>query len=359
MKLKINFMFIIFLSLFTLFALPALADTEKPWYVGSEKCQACHAEVFNVWQASGHPYKLREAWKVRYTGIPLPKGYVWDDITYVIGGKNKKARFIDKDGFIITTAKDGSPAKTQYNMNDGSWSNYHAGEKKPYKCGPCHMTGYDKKGHQAGLPGMIGTWAEDGIGCEECHGPGSAHAYQKEPTKATIAKRTSGEMCGKCHQRGGMDIPPLASKGFVRHHEQFNEVNIGAHEGTDCVECHNPHDRAINVKTACTSCHDEKASKAYSKTRHAKAGIECVDCHMPKATKSAIKTGQFSGDVRSHMVRINVDPKATMFRPATSKGKKVTYAKGFVTLDFACLACHGSRDKEWAAKAAKNYHGTN
>ena len=50
---------------------------------------------------------------------------------------NKKARFIGLDGYIITAAKDGSELKTQDNMQDGSWSFYHKGETKPYKCGPC------------------------------------------------------------------------------------------------------------------------------------------------------------------------------------------------------------------------------
>ena len=117
-------------------SLPALATD----YVGSEKCFSCHAEQFNLWQASGHPWKLRKVDKARYAKLPLPPGYSWDDITYVIGGATKKARFIDKNGYIITTAKDGSEAKTQYNLEDGSWSFYHKGEKKPYKCGPCHMT---------------------------------------------------------------------------------------------------------------------------------------------------------------------------------------------------------------------------
>ena len=314
-------------------------------------------EQFNDWQSSGHPYKLRKAYKVQYTGIPLPKGYTWDDITYVIGGKNKKARFIDKDGYIITTAKDGSPAQTQYNMNNGTWANYHAGEKKPYKCGPCHMTAYDKNGHQDGLPGMIGTWAESGIGCEECHGPGSTHTYQKKPTKKTIKKVTSAEMCGKCHQRGGQAIPPLAKKGFIRHHEQFNELNTGAHQGTDCVECHDPHKRAINIKTTCTSCHDDNKFVAHAKTTHGKAAIACKECHMPRATKSAIKTGKFAGDVRTHLVKINVNPKASMFKPGVLKGKKVTFTEGFVTLEYACLNCHGSKNKKWAAKNAKEYHG--
>lgn len=337
------------------FSAPIYAE-EAPWYIGSEKCQECHMEQFNNWQASGHPFKLRTADKVRYTGIPLPKGYTWDDITYVIGGATKKARFIDENGFIITKAKDGSPAPTQYNIHNDTWVNYNAGKVKPYKCGPCHMTAYQAEGHQDGLPGMIGTWAEDGIGCEECHGPGSQHAYQTEPTKKTIKIDKAGISCGKCHYRGARDVPPLASKGFVRHHEQFNEIETGAHEGTDCVECHDPHKRAISVKAQCVSCHEDDVFAAFASTTHGKAGISCVDCHMPRATKSAIKSGKFAGDIRTHLMTINLDPMASMFKDGKLGGKKVTFAQGFVTSDFSCLNCHGSRDKQWAAEKGKNYH---
>ena len=51
---------------------------------------------------------------------------------------------------------------------------YHAGEEKPYNCGTCHTTGYNPEGENE-LPGIVGTWAEPGIRCEECHGPGAGH----------------------------------------------------------------------------------------------------------------------------------------------------------------------------------------
>jgi len=74
-------------------------------YAGSSSCFDCHEAQFNDWQASGHPRKLRKAEKARYSGLPLPPGYRWEDISYVIGGANKKARFIDQKGFIITTLR--------------------------------------------------------------------------------------------------------------------------------------------------------------------------------------------------------------------------------------------------------------
>ncbi len=322
-------------------------------YVGSEQCFGCHESQFNDWQSSGHPWKIRKMEKARYSKLALPPGYRWDDISYVIGGANKKARFIDLNGYIITAAKDGSEAKTQYNINDGTWSFYHKGQKKPYKCGPCHMTAYDKNGNQDGRPGMIGTWAEDGIGCEECHGGGGDHI--KNPSKANIKVDSSAEGCGKCHQRGGINPNPPASGGFIRHHEQMNELLAGSHKDLSCTECHDPHKRAILAMDKCAGCHEDQA-KSYAKNVHGKAGMKCFECHMPKASKSAIKTGRHAGDVRTHIFKINVDPKANMFATKEKNGKKKITAKGFVTLDFACLNCHGSRDLKWAAKQAKKIH---
>lgn len=322
-------------------------------YVGSEQCFKCHQEQFNFWQASGHPYKIRKAEKVRYSGIPLPDGYSWDDISYVIGGINKKARFIDLNGYIITAAKDGSELKTQYNIQDGSWSFYHKGEKTPYKCGPCHMTNYKKGGNQDGLAGMIGTWSEDGIGCEECHGPGEDHIVG--PTKANIKVDSSQDACGKCHQRGGTGPNAPAAGGFIQHHEQINELRGGAHKDLSCIECHNPHQRAILAKDNCAQCHEGEAAK-YAKTLHGQSNITCVECHMPRASKSAIKTGKFAGDVRTHTFRINTKADGQFFVDTAKNGKKSTYATGAVTLDFVCLNCHQSRDMKWAAKNANKIH---
>jgi hypothetical protein len=330
-------------------AVPALASD----YVGSNKCFSCHQEQFNYWQASGHPYKIRIAEKARYSGIPLPPGYAWEDIAYVIGGANKKARFIDREGYIITKAKDGSEAKTQYNLQDGSWSFYHKNEKKPYKCGPCHMTNYKKDGNQDGLPGMIGTWSENGIGCEECHGAGEQHVAK--PSNKNIKIDSSADACAKCHQRGGTGPKPMASGGFIKHHEQINELRVGSHKDLSCTECHNPHQRAILAEQKCAECHDGEAA-AYAKTIHGKSNISCVECHMPRASKSAIKTGEFAGDVRTHIFKISTDPKASLFYTEEKDGKKNTYASGALTLDYVCLNCHQSRDKNWAAKYAKGFH---
>ncbi len=331
----------------------SVAPVMAAQYVGSDKCFECHQDEYNFWQSSGHPWKLRKMEKARYAKLPLPQGWAWEDVSYVIGGANWKARFIDKNGYIITAAKDGSEAKTQYNLADGSWSFYHKGEKKPYKCGPCHMTAYKSEGHQDGLPGMIGTWAEDGIGCEECHGAGSAHIANPKGVK--IPADTSAEACGKCHQRGGIGPYPPAKGGFIRHHEQINELLAGVHKDLSCVECHDPHKRAVLVEAKCADCHEEQA-ESFAKTLHGRTQVECIECHMPKASKSAISVASYTGDVRTHIFKINTDADANMIKTVEKDGKKTTFAQGFVSLDYACLACHQGRDKKWASKKAPKVH---
>jgi hypothetical protein len=80
----------------------------------------------------------------------LPQGYTWEDISYVIGGYWWKARFMDKEGYIITD-EPGNTGNSEY-LNqwnyanpsldqNADWVTYKSGtEKLPYDCGTCHTT---------------------------------------------------------------------------------------------------------------------------------------------------------------------------------------------------------------------------
>lgn len=336
-------------------------------YVGSDVCFKCHPDQHNDFRVSGHPYKIQKVDTVKFWALPLPKGYTWDDISYVIGGATKKARYMDKKGYIITMTGPNrdKPGKNQYNIENGTWSDYHPGEKTKYDCGPCHMTNFKKEGMQDGLEGIVGTWTFAGIQCEECHGAGGDHAMMGDKSKIKV-DRTSAA-CGKCHIRGAKEKIP-AQKGFIQHHEQYNEMLAGPHKGLDCIICHNPHKKAqFSLKADCANCHAKQA--ADYKGIHMEVGVTCADCHMPKATKSATSKGKLEGDVMTHIFKINTDSKAEMFfkEPKLDKeGKQVMdkedkpvmneFAKGFVTLDFACLNCHKNKDIKWAAKKAMKIH---
>jgi hypothetical protein len=328
----------------------------------------------------GHAYKLNPVVDGQPPEYPftevseLPEGYTWDDISYVIGGYNWKARFIDQEGYIITDAP-GESGNTEYVNQwnfanpivgtEAGWAKYHAGEEdKPYNCGACHTTGYSQEGNQDGLPGLVGTWAEPGIRCEECHGPGSQHASNPQGVQMTIDR--DGELCGQCHIRGAIE-EVNASGGFVRHHEQYEELFQSKHITIDCVICHDPHEGVIQLRqaqeadptvmttrTQCENCHFKQAQFQDSQIHPGVA--ECIDCHMPRVTKSAVGNADiFTGDIRTHLMAI--DP--NQIGQFTEDGSAALSQLG---LDFACRSCHSDggmatakSDQELIDKATE-YH---
>ena len=160
----------------------------------------------------------------------------------------------------------------------------------PYDCGVVHTTGYIPEGNQDGLPGLIGTWAEDGIGCEECHGPGSNHV--NDPYVPSTIDRDS-ELCGTCHRRG--DVTEIdASDGFIRHHEQYEELFESKKRVMRCVDCHDPHQtvkyasKGLGIKTDCENCHFENRTTKRSPTV-AMPNVLTAICRMsPRARRWGI-----------------------------------------------------------------------
>ena len=352
-------------------------------YVKSETCSKCHSDIYEVFMQSGHPYKLSKVVDGQPPEYPftevseLPEGYTWDDISYVIGGYNWKYRLVDNEGFIITgppgTRGDEAAAEgyvNQFNFanpvvgNDAGWVPYSLGQEKPYSCGTCHTTGYSAwppDAHQDDLPGMVGTFSEGGIHCEECHGPGSLHAANPHGVAMEI-DRTS-DLCGECHERGAQESVN-ASKGFIKHHEQYEELFQSKHITIDCVVCHDPHAGVValrkaeegtpTTRTSCENCHFDEAKYQASQVHPAVA--ECIDCHMPRVTKSAVGNAEmFTGDIRTHLMAIDPTQIGQFFEDGS-------VALSELGLDFACRSCHvegGSAtvktDEELIDKAW-NYH---
>jgi hypothetical protein len=340
-----------------------------PAFVGSEVCAECHQEIYDKFVLSGHNYKLNAVVDGRPPQYPFsrvlnpPAGYSWNDISYVIGGYNWKARFIDHQGFIITGDEN---ATTQYNLPNeelglgNNWVAYNAGKEKTYDCGSCHTTGYSPIGHQNDMPGMIGTWAADGIQCEECHGAGSIHVNNPITVKLRIERDLAA--CGSCHQRGGPEQIP-AKSGFIEHHEQYDEIFASKHASLNCVLCHDPHTGVVQLRendvattrTSCEGCHFKQA-QVENVALHDRWNVQCVDCHMPRLTKNAVgDPARFTGDIRTHLMAI--DP--YQIGQFTEDGK---FALSQLSLDFACRNCHiqGGRGQiktdDELREAARDYH---
>jgi hypothetical protein len=326
---------------------------------GPDVCGGCHPDAYTDWLSHGHSRKLAGGvWldemlgsqyglttDARLAGFMLPDHdtdvYNWSNILFVVGGsKHWKTRYVGLDGYLLT--KNG---QNQYNWENGSFSDYHTDEVKPFSCGSCHTTGYNPAGtaFETRAPGIEGDFAQFNVTCEACHGPGQAHAESGNPADITID--TSPALCGQCHTRGSDPNIIIAQNGFIRHHEQYPEFNNSPHSAMSCGSCHDPHvGRAKGVKVlpgnseVCETCHAAQAAE-YVGSSMEQAGVRCQDCHMGKATKSAIANGPYEGDVWTHIFRIDSSSGYWMFYDGDTK------AYGALSLEFACFRCHADASK--------------
>lgn len=344
-------------------------------YVGKDVCAGCHQDIFDVFINSGHAWQLNPVVDGQppdypFTRVPEPpKGYTWDDIRYVVGGYNWKARFVDNDGYIITDAP-GQSGNTEYpnqfnlaNLLVGAnagWVSYHSGEEnKSYDCGVCHTTGYNPSGNQDDLPGLIGQWVEQGIQCEACHGPGSLHI--QNPGGVNMMVNRDKAECAACHRSDVLE-QVNAADGFIPHHDQYQDLLQSKHIILDCVDCHDPHAGVVQLvknnqpttRTTCENCHFKQA-KNQKNTKHTALGVTCQHCHMPRIIKSAWGAPErFTGDIRTHVMAID----ATQIEQFSADGSTALSPIG---LNFACRQCHISDtaiaiEDEALIEAAVDYH---
>jgi formate-dependent nitrite reductase cytochrome c552 subunit len=196
---------------------------------------------------------------------------------------------------------------------------------------------------------------EDGVGCENCHGPGSNHV--NSPYLVAMPVDRAGAACGDCHSRTAVNAIE-AHDGFIDHNQQYAELFASKKRVMDCVDCHNPHastlyDAAQAIKSECATCHFE--SDNYQKIndrRHA----TCVDCHMPRITTSAAADpARFSGDVRTHLFGVNTQARSQFNRDGT-------LAEPYVAVEFSCKGCHSEAgrapvlDDERLIEVATGFH---
>ncbi len=334
------------------FSATALAQT----YEGDQVCGTCHANnpsqgFFDGYMNSGHPWKIfrtegqtpaPDAWP--HTPVPpLPSAnnmqLDWSDVEYVIGNFYWKTRFIDRQGFIWTGDIDDT---TQWNVLKEEWVPYHPGEQRPFNCGQCHTTGYEPTGNQHGLTGLVGTWAQDGVRCEACHGPSSDHVASFGDVSPP-----GGKDCADCHFRdAGFRMP--WSGGFMRHHQQSEDFSHSPHSVMlDCNTCHNPHRSVVyndgGTIKECVDCHSGDQANGFYRVA-GMANVDCIDCHMPFTGKSGQSFNTYTGDIRGHLFAIMTDPTAAADNTYEDGGSTFWNqdldGNAFVTLDYACLGCH-------------------
>lgn len=121
-----------------------------------------------------------------------------------------------------------------------------------------------------------GKRTENGVRCEACHGPGSAHADSAGMTKISVPRAGQNAFCGNCHRPPASD-PAKIDWNYawnVRHQPVYlsqSKCNV------TCTTCHNPHQKlASNYDGTCRKCH--------TRTTSACGTSNCTSCHMPRVS---------------------------------------------------------------------------
>lgn len=360
------------------------ADDGTDGYLGSATCESCHRDLGTLNALHGHRQALKSIQgappaypdAADRAGVPSPPaGISWPEVGWVVGGYTRGANYVDIQGYLLTDGVLGTHA--QYNLYNApaklpaGFVAYRPSQAAPlpfeYGCFRCHTTApewVDTNGgqRQNNRPGVGGTWVEDGVGCEACHGPGALHVAN--PWAGNIVVDSSATVCGQCHVDAEDPSRLAAAGGFVRGYQQYTELAASPHAGFDCNVCHDPHastvyDPSHGVRNQCLVCHAEQNLARHSGRTFVLGDyveiITCQSCHMPFASKTASSntfdvfgdTGGV-GDARTHVFAINTVLGLSMFTPDGSAVALDEDGKAAVTLDFVCLRCHNGRGSAFA-----------
>jgi hypothetical protein len=148
-----------------------------------------------------------------------------------------------------------------------------------------------------------------GVGCEACHGPGSAHiaAARTAPkgvkTDLKVEKIGSwnatriNDLCGKCHRSpkdvGTMGLEVTMTQRFQAYGLMQSPCFQKSNDTLSCLACHDPHTNATKdpqvYEKACLKCHapivahdtGQNGDKPHAKTCPINPRDKCVGCHMP------------------------------------------------------------------------------
>ncbi len=361
-------------------------------YVGSETCARCHADIYERWKKTPMANVVRDPRTHPDAIFPDPATnhvapFTKDQVAFVYGS-------IWKQRYFTKVGNDYFPLPVQWDIGNHKWLKYvipaHGADwwahlypptnmQRPTgpTCDGCHSVDYNIHTRQV---------AEWNVGCERCHGPGSAHV--EHPTRSNILNPaqmdsvTANDTCIQCHSQGRPLTNPIEGKDYdwpvgyrvglkLQDFWRLENCTLGqtdfyyfpdctAHknrmQGNDfvqsvmyrhnitCFDCHDVHgtgNYAQLIKPAnqiCLDCHGPMSPhgprtaslEAHTHHKDGSPGSECVACHMPEIESEGVP-GAY---VHAHTFRF--------ISPAMTDKYNIPNP---------CTSCHKDKSTAWAEVA--------
>jgi len=399
-------------------ALCGCADSQPPsdraqQFTGSQSCRPCHEEFYQLWAPSHHGLAMR----------PFSADFARKELTahheaIAIGGVGYRAEIDTEKGRVIEAGPDGERAYPMehvlggknvyyfltpmergrlqtlpiaYDVRRKEWFDTSASGMRHVSdepvdwrdaaytfntaCYRCHVsqlsTNYDLAADTYET-----TWAEPGINCETCHGPGEEHirvcanAPEGSPPEdleierggSSFTVEQNNATCAPCHAK----MNPLTDS-FMPGERFFDHYDLNTLEDTDfypdgrdlgenytytlwlmnpcakagamsCLHCHTSSGRykhADDPNRSCLPCHEARVENATTHTRHKadSEGNKCIACHMPKT--------EFARMVRSDHSMLPPTPGAFLAHQSPD----------------GCTLCHSDHDAAWCDEQVRSWHG--
>ncbi|SHJ30822.1 Doubled CXXCH motif (Paired_CXXCH_1) [Shimia gijangensis] len=419
------FLFRSFIFGFGLFLIcQATPGQAEPAYIGTDACIACHTDEAKAWEGSHHDL----AWTPPSEATILAD---FGDTSFTLDGVTSRFSREGEDFIIESDGPDGEmtrypvaavigvaplqqyavetePGRLQsfdvpWDIVRKEWFHMYpeqglnaqnglhwTGSYKTWnaRCAECHATDYQRN-YDPQTRSYSSTQAEIGVGCEACHGPGSAHVDWANDVPSREAQNTltdtrltvdyaagDGEVliqqCAGCHSRrepllGGSPAPgtpfhdayrlsTLRAPIYEPDGQILDEVYVYGSflqskmyaKGVTCKNCHDVHAANLEAEgnAVCTTCHSEAGNSdfpslplaEYDSAKHHfhevdSKGAECKSCHMIERVYMGVD-GR-----RDHSFRVP--------RP------DLTAKTGAPN---ACNDCHADQSPQWAARQVERWY---
>ena len=264
--------------------------------------------------AAGHRYRVEK------NRLYFEQGSV--NLDYFVGSNAAGRSYLfSRDGYLFELPVTWYQQRRAWDASPGYEQENEVRLNRPVDptCLSCHASRlrpiYGSQNRYADPP-----FLDDGVGCERCHGPGSAHlrnpsaAPMVNPAKLAVEERDS--ICAQCHLTGesrierpgrrfaefqpGQKLADLVTyfvwtprdpvMKVTSHVEKLamSRCKRVAGDALWCGSCHDVHTNVNRTEPACIGCHRAAHHREES----------CAGCHMPRS-----KTDVAHGVTTDHQIR--------------------------------------------------------